>query len=931
MRAWAPAGAILVLQALAQTQQPAQPPVFRTGIDLLTVDVTVVDGDGRQIADLTPQEFTVEIDGKSRTVVTAEYVKLVDEAAPAATDTAPAPAPGDEAFFSTNVRNRGGGRFILLLVDQGNIRAGAARQMMRSAARFVDALAPGDRVALVAIPGPGVLVDFTTDREKLREGLLTIAGQKHPFLGRFNISLTEAVATVEHSDATRRAQLMMRECGALGSATEMLRCELEVQQEAGEIVMQQRAETQDSLRGIRVVLGSLASIDGPKSVILISEGLVLEGSATEIEALAALAADIRASLDVMLMDVPAFEVTQMHRPTTPRDDRDLQVAGLEAIAGLARGRLHRIAASPDAAFARIARSLAGHYLLAIEAAATERDGRRHRIDVRTSRRGVTINARRSFLAPAAPAPATTAEAVARALAAPLPRADMPVKLATWTYKEPGSPRVRLLVAAEIGRLADQPLEYTSGIAVVDQSGRVVATSVEPRTLEASDLDPAAAVYGGAVTVEPGRYLVRMAFADGEGRVASVERRVDAWQMDGDAIAVGDLVVGAPPPAGQSAIAPSVEPRVQGGLVALMEVYTRDARALERVEGTLEVVLDESTRPLMTTAMRVAGSSSPEARSLQAELATSALPPGRYLARATVTHAGEPAGHLVRPFRVVAGGAAASGSAEGAGAEVPPDIRQALVDSLPAFDRRELLEAAVLAAVLTAAQEGRSATVKAAIDTARKGALGSAALAALEAGDQTVATFLKGLDFFVQAQPGRAAQQLQSSMQSAPTFSPARLYLGACLAEGQRHREAASLLQSVQAALVPGGAAHRLAGEAWLRAGDAALAIESLEKAAAETSGDARTTRDLGLAYVLARRAGEGVTLLAPHIAANPDDQAALVAAIYGVYASHTPYVRSETLAADRARVTTWARAYAETKGPMQGLVDAWTAYLDHAK
>jgi hypothetical protein len=30
-------------------------------------------------------------------------------------------------------------------------------------------------------------------------------------------------------------------------------------------------------------------------------------------------------------------------------------------------------------------------------------------------------------------------------------------------------------------------------------------------------------------------------------------------------------------------------------------------------------------------------------------------------------------------------------------------------------------------------------------------------------------------------------------------------------------------------------------------------------------------------------------------------------------------------------VTTWARAYAETKGPMQGLVDAWTAYLDHAK
>jgi len=238
---------------------------------------------------------------------------------------------------------------------------------------------------------------------------------------------------------------------------------------------------------------------------------------------------------------------------------------------------------------------------------------------------------------------------------------------------------------------------------------------------------------------------------------------------------------------------------------------------------------------------------------------------------------------------------------------------------------------VLASVLTAAQEGRPAAVKTALEGARQGRLGPAALAALEAGDQALATFLKGLDFFAQAQPDRAAQQLQTSMQMAPSFGPARLYLGACLAEGKRYREAASLMQSVQAALVPAGAASRLAGEAWLRAGDATLAIASLEKAAAEAAGDARTTRGLGLAYVLGERGREGVPLLARYLETDPADQAALLAAIYGVYSSHAPSVRADAVAADRERVTTWARAYAATKGPMQGLVDAWKAYLDQAK
>jgi len=176
-------------------------------------------------------------------------------------------------------------------VSWGNIRVGQGRQMMRSAVKFVDNLDPDDKVALVAVPGPGALVDFTTEHEKVREGLLATVGLATKFLGRFNISLSEAIATVEHSNAMMTQGMILRECAqALSNPIDAARCELEVEQECSEIVNQQRTQTQASLRGMREVLKSLGALDGPKSVILISEGLVLEGLSSDVDDIAAIAA-----------------------------------------------------------------------------------------------------------------------------------------------------------------------------------------------------------------------------------------------------------------------------------------------------------------------------------------------------------------------------------------------------------------------------------------------------------------------------------------------------------------------------------------------------------------------------------------------------------------------------------------------------------------
>jgi VWFA-related protein len=923
--------------AMAQTQQPQQPPpVFRGGVELLTVDATVVDSDGRQIKDLKATDFTVEVDGNARPIVSAEYVSLVDDTpipVGARRAAAPPPAP-EEAFFSTNARVVAPGRMILLIVDQGNIRVGQGRQMMRSAVKFVDGLHPNDRLALVAVPGPGPLVDFTTDHEKVREGLLGTVGMAPKFQGRFHISITEAIATVEHSDPMLIQSMVLRECaGALSNPSAAIQCEIEVEQECSEMVTELRVQTQSSMRAIRGALASLAAIEGPKSVILISEGLVLEGLYSDADDIAAAAADVRASLDVMLLDVPTVDVAESQRPTTPREDRDLQVRGLEALAGASRGALHRVFSSGDQAFTRVMRSLAGYYLIAVEARPSDRDGKRHRINVKTTRRGATLLSRRGFLAPTSPGATTPAEAVKRALRAPLTMNGVPMRLATWTYKEPGTARVRLLITAEIERTPTQPLDYTAGFILVDRNNKVTASAVDKKTLTANQLDPGVAVFAGVVAVDPGTYLLRFAAADSEERLGSVERKLDAWQMDGPGLSIGDLIVGPASDEKTARVGPAIEPQVANGrLAAMLEVYGGAPQVLEGVHATLDVLPADTEKPITSAPMHVMPGSSAEIGTIQAMLNTSALPPGRYLARATIVQGGKAQGHFVRPFRVVAGATASSAAVPGAytPTALPPQLAEAILRDFPPIERKALLTPTVLNAVLASAEKSRpGAAAKAAIATARGGKFGPAALAALEGGDQVLAAFLRGIDFLSQGQIDRAGQQFNLVMQQAPTFGPVRMYLGVVLSMANRHRDAASLLSSVPEDVTGAAPVARLAAINWLQAGDAGLAIESLEKAV--KAGDADATRALALAYIVGNRPSDALPLLVAHLQTQPADQPALLAGIYATYAAHANGAAADTLAADRARAQTWAKAYLAGGGTMQNFTQAWMKYLEGLK
>jgi tetratricopeptide (TPR) repeat protein len=442
-----------------------------------------------------------------------------------------------------------------------------------------------------------------------------------------------------------------------------------------------------------------------------------------------------------------------------------------------------------------------------------------------------------------------------------------------------------------------------------------------------------AVYSGAVPIEPGSYVLRFAAADSEGRMGSVERKLDAWQMNGPGLNVGDLLVAQAPSDRGARLVPSIEPQVGNGrLAAMIEVYASTPQLLEGLQATLDVLPAENEKPITSAPMQIAPGSSTEIGAVQGVISTTALPPGRYFARATIVQGGKPQGHFVRPFRVIASGAPATAAVPGAytPTALPLELAEAILRDFPGIERKALLTPDVMAAVLANAEKSRPAAgAKAAIATARAGKFGPAALAALEGGDQVLAAFLRGIDFFAQGQVDRAAQQFNLAMQQAPTFAPVRMYLGVILSLANKHREAASLLSSVPDDVSGPAPVARLAAINWLHAGDAGLAIESLEKAV--KANDAAATRALALAYVVGNRTADALPLLARHLSAEPTDQAALLAGIYATYVTHAGGANAESLATDRTRAQTWAKAYATSGGGLQNLSQAWMKYLDGLK
>ena len=181
----------VILRAQTPGQPPAQPPrtpIFRSGTELVLVNVVVRDKNGNVVRGLTRDDFSVAEDDKPQTITSFDFEELDKAAVPAEPEpatvlpkklqAAPAlPAPTSQAPAPPKV-DMHGRRLIVLFFDLSSMQPEELQRAVRAAHDYVDQkLSPADLIAVASFSTSlQVDQDFTADRETLNAAIDAYGG-----------------------------------------------------------------------------------------------------------------------------------------------------------------------------------------------------------------------------------------------------------------------------------------------------------------------------------------------------------------------------------------------------------------------------------------------------------------------------------------------------------------------------------------------------------------------------------------------------------------------------------------------------------------------------------------------------------------------------------------------------------------------------------
>jgi VWFA-related protein len=398
--------------------QPQRPPVIRSGINFVSVDVIVTDRKtGEVVLDMKQDEFEVREDKKPQKVETFEIVKIDAEL-----NGGIAPKAIRSMYDEESAAREPNTRLFILLLDDYHVRRGNDMSVKKPLSDFVmNQLAPQDMVAVMYPMTPVSSLTFTRNRDSLLQSIKNFEGRKGLYEPRNEFEERYAyypVQTVEN----------IRNDVTLGA-----------------------------LKGAAVRLGGMR--EGRKAIIFVSEGLTSMVPAQLNDPVAAMpgmpgrggqptprgrgvqpgtdVTDPRAqsqeffnSADLLNRVKEAFDIVNRNNTSIyavdPRGlavfeydinqgvgmqtDRQNLNASLDSLRVLAENTDGRAIVNRNdlaSGMKQIMRDMSGYYLLGYTSTAAPTDGRFHTIDVRVKRPGVDVRARKGYFA-------YTAEDVARA-------------------------------------------------------------------------------------------------------------------------------------------------------------------------------------------------------------------------------------------------------------------------------------------------------------------------------------------------------------------------------------------------------------------------------------------------------------------------------------------------------------------------------------
>jgi VWFA-related protein len=381
----------------AQTQ-PAPGRVFRSGTELVLVNVVVRDKTGAVVRGLTRGDFSVAEDDKPQTITSFDFEEL-DTPSRAADATTPAAAepvltpPLRRAQTVPEAANPDapkvdmhGRRLIVFFFDLSSMQPEEIERSVKAAHDYVDRrLSPVDLIAVVSFSTSlHVDQDFTADRAALGAAIDAYGGASGQ---GFEAGLTPDDDTPD-----------------TGAAFTPDDTEFNV------------FNTDRRLDALQALADELAGIEQKKSVIYFSSGMSQQGTDNQVELRRTIDRANRANVSLYAADMRGLQAL-----AAGGDASTASLRGTSAFSGAsARNQFDRLAASQDtlttmaedtggraffdsngfgAVFDRVVNDTSAYYVLGYSSTNGARDGRFRRIKVKVKGADLKIEYRSGYYAP----------------------------------------------------------------------------------------------------------------------------------------------------------------------------------------------------------------------------------------------------------------------------------------------------------------------------------------------------------------------------------------------------------------------------------------------------------------------------------------------------------------------------------------------------
>ncbi len=436
------------LEAAGRQQPVAPPQTFRSGAQVVQVDVRVLK-DGRFVTDLGASDFTIREDGVAQKV---ESVALVRGApsAPSAPLAPPAPAPSAPLALSAPSAPS----VWVFVFDTEHLSPGGLTRSRDAIVAFIsDRFHKGD-VGGVVFDGKMANNRLTSDHDELKAAAAAV---KMPGeLRSRQLELLEWPRLQDDDEAWRIATgdqeslkaATVRACNENPDMCHGVDPTLQVLEKSRRLNSQTQLAALKTLSAAEALSSGLARMPGSKTIVFLSEGFFLNDKVAELRHAVGMAARAGArfySIDARGLNKGSASSEIMDQAVVAagfgaQQKFDTQADGMNSLAIDTGGFAIRNENNFGRALDEIQQDSATYYVVSYLPSNTTFDGKYRAIDVGVDRPGVKVRARRGYLAvepalllrPAAPvAPVATV--------APKPASGGPAKVDSTMPDLPVSP------------------------------------------------------------------------------------------------------------------------------------------------------------------------------------------------------------------------------------------------------------------------------------------------------------------------------------------------------------------------------------------------------------------------------------------------------------------------------------------------------------